>query len=94
VGKRTEITIDTQRFVVIRKHRGSMRTWCELCRAEVDMIRPDEAAALSNLSSRIIYRWIEESRLHFQESAGVLRICANSFSTNRQDTPSHQRRTR
>jgi excisionase family DNA binding protein len=47
--------------------------------AEVQMISPDEAAALMNMSSRSIYQWIEAGRIHFQEDPGALLVCADSL---------------
>ena len=40
------------------------------------MLTPDEAATIAGLSSRLIYRWIEDGRIHFSETGGGhLLIC-------------------
>lgn len=43
------------------------------------MITPNQAATLARVSSRTIYRWIEDARLHFtEEVGGLLLVCADS----------------
>jgi excisionase family DNA binding protein len=78
--RRTAITIETQRILLISSPRGSLVAWCPRCAAVVRMIAPDEAAVLIRVSSRTIYRWVEARRLHFSEtSKGMLFICFNSL---------------
>jgi excisionase family DNA binding protein len=81
--KRTEITIETNRVLIIRRRRGFIRGWCEGCLAEVQMFTPSEAATLASVSSRTIYRWIEEAKLHFfEEFRGSLLVCSESLRAN------------
>lgn len=78
--KRTEITIETERVVVIRRRRSSVRAWCQSCGGEVVMVTVDEAARIACVSSRTIYRWVEDEKLHFIETAdGGLLICHESI---------------
>lgn len=77
--RRTEITIETSRRLLVRRFQRSRLSWCERCVAEVQMISADEASALMNVSSRSIYRWIEAGRIHFREDRGGLRVCADSL---------------
>jgi hypothetical protein len=44
--KRTEITVETDQILVIRKS-GPARAWCAECGREVDVLMPDHAGALS-----------------------------------------------
>jgi excisionase family DNA binding protein len=54
--------------------------WCSECEADTRVVTPEEAALLSRVSSRTIYRWIETDRIHFSETAGgLLLICLNSL---------------
>jgi hypothetical protein len=78
--KRTEITIDTRRTMVIRRRPILILGWCEECMAEVRMIRPDEAARLINVSSRLIYQWMEEGKVHFTDDPSELLVCADSLN--------------
>jgi len=77
--RRTEITIEKHRTLSIRRRQNFPRHWCEECLAEVQVITPDEAAHIANVSSRTIYRWIEEAKIHFTEDVGILLICASSL---------------
>ena len=43
--KRTEVTIETERVVTIRRRR-SLRVWCRTCGCAVDAIGVEEAGAL------------------------------------------------
>ncbi len=44
--KRTEVTIETDRIITIRRRR-STRVWCRECGCSVDAIGVDEASALT-----------------------------------------------
>jgi hypothetical protein len=76
--KRTEITCETSRTVIVKR---SGRLWCQLCLAETEMITPETAATMLNISTREIYRWIELGELHFVERPETaLLICTTSLS--------------
>jgi len=80
--KRTKITIETERELVVssRRRRARFVVWCEDCAGIVAMITVDEAAALASDSSRSIYRQVENGRLHFAETPeGQLFICPRSL---------------
>lgn len=46
VHKRTEITIETDRVLIIRRRRV-LRAWCQECGREVEMVDPREAEAIT-----------------------------------------------
>ena len=46
------------------------------------MIDPNEAAALLNVSSRVIYYWIEDGSVHFIDEPGGLLVCEASLSAH------------
>ena len=77
--KRTEITIETSRRVIVRHSSNWRQIWCERCLTHVRMISPNEAAARLNVSSRVIYQWIEEGSIHFREEPGGLIVCETSL---------------
>jgi hypothetical protein len=78
--KRTEITVETHRTLVLRRGQLSKVMWCRECLAETQMISPHDAAALTGVSSRTIFQWIETARLHFIEEPGApLMICVPSL---------------
>jgi excisionase family DNA binding protein len=68
--RRTEITIETERLLVIQTRKTSVRAWCPSCNQRVQMLTTDEAARVSRVSSRVVYRWIEADKLHFTEASG------------------------
>lgn len=78
--KQTEITVETERILVIRRRYRAIEAWCDSCVEEVVMIRPDQAAAVSGQSLRTIFGDIERKELHFLEQAdGMLLICLSSL---------------
>lgn len=79
--KRTEITIETDRLLVVGTRRVSVMSWCPGCGHRTNMVTVDEAAGLGRVSSRTIYQWVESERLHFAETAeGRLLICSESIT--------------
>ena len=87
MGKRTEITIETHRRFVVRRFGGPVRSWCDGCLSEAWLITPTEAAAVTGVSSRTIYQWIENGLVHFTEDLGELMICAESLTNEKGDPP-------
>ena len=80
--RRTDITIETERVLVIRRRKGSALAWCQICAQQVPMIKVDEAAARSQVSSRTVFGWVELGKVHFAETPeGLLLICLNSLAS-------------
>ena len=81
--RRTEITVETRKLTIIRQRSNcAARAWCDACAAEVELLAPEQAAALAGLATRALYRQIEAGCLHFQELAdGRLFICLTSLFT-------------
>ena len=76
--RRTEITLE-QHIRIVRRASHSPQVCCPECGGETWMLTPDEAALAVGVSSRTIYRWIEEAKIHFRESAsGSLVVCPRS----------------
>ena len=79
--KRTEITIETDRIVVLSRRKVSIVSWCRECNQRVKMVTVDEAASIAGVTSRTMYRWADAEKLHFRETAdGVLMICRASLT--------------
>ncbi len=80
--KITEITIETEQVVVIRRQAEINERWCDGCSAIVRMVTPEQVALLTQISARTIYRRVEAGELHFTETPeGALLICLDSLST-------------
>jgi hypothetical protein len=76
--RRVRITVENTTLFVRRSVQTS--GWCPECPAQIQMISPEEAAALTGVSTRTIYRWVEVENPHFTEtSEGSLLICPNSL---------------
>ncbi|MFL6275056.1 MAG: hypothetical protein ACJ74G_07580 [Blastocatellia bacterium] len=78
--KRTRVTVETERLLVISRKGVTTESWCQDCGAMTRMIGLDEASAVSGQSQRQIARSVEAGTLHFSESPrGALLICLNSL---------------
>jgi hypothetical protein len=78
--KKTEIIVEREQVLVIRGLDKREPRWCAECSEQAQMVSVDEAAVLTRLSARAIYRQVEASQLHFLETAdGLLLVCINSL---------------
>ena len=77
--RRTEITLQTERSISIKSSRA-LTALCEQCAREVQMFTPGQAALVSGLSSREVYRRVEAGEVHFTETVeGLLLVCLDSL---------------
>jgi len=78
--RRTEVTIETQRRLIIRAGRKKLtRGWCAGCGRNARMVTVEEAALLSGFTMRQIFRQVEEDRIHFVEAPYGFLICLDSL---------------
>ena len=78
--KRTEIVVELDEVFVIRSRRTMSFAWCTGCDDQVQMLTPEQAATITGLGSRQLYRSIEAGGIHFSEtSGGHLLICRRSL---------------
>jgi excisionase family DNA binding protein len=78
--------IQTRELLLVRTNGGSICSsidWCPECRQMTEWITADEAAALRNVSTRIIFRWIENNSVHFNEVGGRVLLCATALPLSR-----------
>jgi len=79
VKKRTRITIETERVLVIGKARSTFDGWCPVCNKVVRLLRPDEATAFTAYLRASQYP-SEFSKLHIIPTAdGLMSVCLNSL---------------
>jgi hypothetical protein len=79
--KTTEIIIERDDLIVFRRREQIEMHGCDVCGVEVEMLPPEMAAIASGVSTREIYRVIEEGQLHFTENAvGLLLLCSQSLN--------------
>jgi len=82
IRKRTEITVETERLLIIRGHKRAI-VWCASCARRREMLTTDDAAIAVQVTSRTIFRWAESGRIHCTETPeGLLLICPESLSQN------------
>jgi hypothetical protein len=77
IHRRTETTIKTEHFVVI-KHLSGWRAVYARCDKVVELLTPDEAAVIARDSHPTIYRAIEAEEIHCFETPKIL-ICRDSL---------------
>jgi excisionase family DNA binding protein len=71
-----------KRQVVINRPFVSPQQRCDRCTEPSGMITPDEAAALCEVSTRTIYRWLESGAIHFSETTGEgILICLSTLAS-------------
>jgi hypothetical protein len=75
-----EITVETERLLIIRRRYQAFEEWCDGCQKLALMIRPDQAAAVTGRTLRTIFTDIEKGRLHFREYPdGLVVLCLNTL---------------
>jgi hypothetical protein len=80
VSKSREITVETERLLIIRRRYQAVEELCDGCGELALMIRPDQAAAVTGLTLRNLFSRIDEGKLHFRELPnGLVLICLNSL---------------
>ena len=81
--KRTEITVETDRILIIRRHR-TLRVWCPECGYEVDMVDQEEAEGLTGMSGQGLRDCVQARGWHLSEGEdGTRLICLESVLKSR-----------
>ena len=82
--KRTEITIETERFLVVSQRRERAILWCSGCEKKVPMLTVSEAARFAGTTPLMISELVEAAQLHFSVTMdGQHFICPNSLASVR-----------
>ncbi len=77
--KRTEITVETDRVLIIRRRR-SIRAWCPKCGCEVDLVDEVEAEALTGIPGDTFRNRAEACGWHVSEDQdGSRLVCLQSL---------------
>jgi excisionase family DNA binding protein len=75
--------VERPQVFIINRPGVSEQKNCSRCTESSGMITPDEAAAISGVSTRVIYRKLEDGEIHFIETArGELFICVKTLVAN------------
>ena len=87
IVRRTEITIEREVVSMRFEPGNSFQGFCPECGFAVLMVTPEAASVAVGVTKRQIYRWIEESRFHVQESlSGDAFLCFASVASHRAGT--------
>jgi hypothetical protein len=79
--KRTEITIETERFLVVNRRRNKPMLWCSDCDDKVPMLTVVEAARAVCTTPRVISQLAEAGKLHSAVTLeGQHFICSDSLA--------------
>ncbi len=78
--RRTRTTVEVREVVVIRGSRKRNRNFCAECSGAAALLTVEEAVKISAISSRAIFRLIEEGEVHFTETVdGLTLICPTTL---------------
>src|SRR5437867_8353836 len=79
--KKAEVFVETEVEIEVRwRTRRLGPVWCAQCAAPVEMVPPDVAALVAEVSARAVFAWVEAGRIHFTETPeGALLVCLNSL---------------
>lgn len=80
VRKRTEITVETDEVLVVRRARV-YRAWCAECRREVDMVKMDDAQALAGRSKKGNGQ-VQTRKWHVGAGGELALVCMPSIFTS------------
>ena len=79
--KRTQITIETERSLVVSQRRKRANLWCNRCARTLPMLTVEVAASVARVTPLVIFRLAEAGRLHSAVTPeGRLFICSNSLA--------------
>jgi hypothetical protein len=77
------ITAETSDTYIIRQEpKGPVRAWCGGCGEEIECLTVEQAAQLTGVGARQIFRRVEAGEIHYCETdEGHLLICPNSVAS-------------
>jgi hypothetical protein len=80
-----EKAVEIHEFYVIRTTSGSFPPLCDQCSSgDAFMVSAEQAAAVTHVPLRSIYRGVETGLVHYREAAsGSILVCLKSLSDTR-----------
>jgi len=78
--RRTEFAFELEQILIVKRRRGTVSGPCSDCAGDVVMLSPDEAASITTVTTRALYRLVEAGMIHFTETqTGLIRVCLPSL---------------
>jgi len=83
---RREILCETKRLALVMDSKSERALRCALCEEESQLLSPVLVAGLLDISTRVIYRLVENGLIHFYEDdTRELLVCYRSVENLRPD---------
>jgi len=80
VKRRIRTMVEMREVIVLRSSRKRQIVFCPECSEAVVLVTLDEAMKIAEISSRAVYRLLEQKLLHFAETAeGPVLICPSTL---------------
>jgi hypothetical protein len=77
---RTECSVEIDDVFVVQRLGRSVEGWCAGCDHRATHVTPEDAAMLTGMGPRDIYRLVEFGEMHWAEAPGkLLLICLDSL---------------
>ena len=77
---RTECSVEIDDVLVVNRSGHSVEGWCSGCNSETTLVTPEDAAALTGMGARFVYRLIELGEIHSQDApVDLLLVCLVSL---------------
>ena len=76
--QRGHITLETEETIVLYESSMAENRFCRECDADALMIAPRAATAVSGLTEREVFRFVESGKIHFTEDDPIL-VCLSSL---------------
>jgi len=82
-NSKTEKAVEIHEFYVVRTTSGALPALCDECAAgDAFMVAPEQAALVTHIPLRMIYRLIESAAVHFRETPNAaLIVCLRTLPT-------------
>lgn len=62
--RRISITVETERVLIVRRRRGPIRAWCDVCIAQAAFAPLGEVCALMTYDADTVRRLLAAGKLH------------------------------
>ena len=81
MGRRKDQRIEIHERLIVRTASGSPPALCGECSArDAIMLSPEQASAVTGITERLIYQWVEAGTIHYKEAPnGKLTVCLKTL---------------
>jgi len=77
---RTESSVEIDDVFVVKRLGRSVEGWCTGCGVQATLVTPEDAAMLTGMETRAVYRLIESGEIHWADGPErLVLICLGSL---------------